>query len=135
MARESGWREPSAERARWLLRVVGEWRLLPIEPIGNDDILLGADSSIRQLDKGGQASNRPGSLAARGPTLLPPRQGGSKNMNSEAGVYTEEALTKEQLDRIERLQTDYNAIDQYIRRELAAERASSFTSLLRAYSR
>lgn len=47
----------------------------------------------------------------------------------------DEQLPREQVDRIESFEADYNAIDQYLRRELGGERASSFTSLLGSYFR
>lgn len=44
-------------------------------------------------------------------------------------------LEPEQLDLIEKFEADYNAIDQYLRRELGRDSQASFTSLVQEYYR
>lgn len=52
-----------------------------------------------------------------------------------SGVSRAEELPRDQVDRIQVFEADYNAIDRDLRKELAADRASSFTSLVAQYSR
>jgi predicted transcriptional regulator len=44
-------------------------------------------------------------------------------------------IPKEQLDLIEEFQTDYNAVDRFLRSELQAAKQTSFTALVSEYSR
>ncbi len=47
---------------------------------------------------------------------------------------TQATISKEQLDLIEQFEADYNAIDQFLRRDLRSDQRESFSYLVRKYS-
>src|SRR5436190_1149009 len=61
-------------------------------------------------------------------------EGDSIGMTKKS-VVAQVGLTKEQLELIERFQTDYNAVDQFFRKNLGADKLATFTSLVNQYER